>query len=175
MKKRGLKSLLLIFVLTTLAVALCGCAGDKEEENSSQITIGIPQDLEESLDPHKMVAAGTQEVLFNLFEGLVKPDSDGNLVPALASAYEESEDGKVYTFTLREGVKFHDGSTVTAEDVKFSIDKCADTANGGPLVSAFSNIESVTIADTSTIVVTLVEADTRLRQQSRPGIDHRTA
>ena len=160
MKKRGLKSLLLIFVLTTLAVALCGCAGDKEEENSSQITIGIPQDLEESLDPHKMVAAGTQEVLFNLFEGLVKPDSDGNLVPALASAYEESEDGKVYTFTLREGVKFHDGSTVTAEDVKFSIDKCADTANGGPLVSAFSNIESVAIADASTIVVTLVEADT---------------
>ena len=162
MKKRGLKSLLLIFVLTTLAVALCGCAGDKEEENSSQITIGIPQDLEESLDPHKMVAAGTQEVLFNLFEGLVKPDSDGNLVPALASAYEESEDGKVYTFTLREGVKFHDGSTVTAEDVKFSIDKCADTANGGPLVSAFSNIESVTIADASTIVVTLVEAETEV-------------
>ncbi len=160
MKKRGLRSLLMIFVLTTLAVALCGCAGDKEAENSSQITIGIPQDLEESLDPHKMVAAGTQEVLFNLFEGLVKPDSNGNLIPALASAYEESEDGKVYTFTLREGVKFHDGSAVTAEDVKFSIDKCADTSNGGPLVAAFSNIESVTVTDASTIVVTLVEPDT---------------
>lgn len=159
MKKRGLKSLLLMFVLM-LAVALSGCSGDKEEENSSQITIGIPQDLEESLDPHKMVAAGTQEVLFNLFEGLVKPDSDGNLLPAVASAYEESEDGKVYTFTLREGVKFHDGSLVTAEDVKFSIDKCADTSNGGPLVAAFSNIESVTIADASTVVITLKEADT---------------
>lgn len=159
MKKRGLKSLLLMFVLM-LAVALSGCSGDKEGENSSQITIGIPQDLEESLDPHKMVAAGTQEVLFNLFEGLVKPDSDGNLLPAVASAYEESEDGKVYTFTLREGVKFHDGSLVTAEDVKFSIDKCADTSNGGPLVAAFSNIESVTIADASTVVITLKEADT---------------
>lgn len=160
MKRRRVTGLLLVFVLSTLAVALCGCAGDKEGKNSSQITIGIPQDLEESLDPHKMVAAGTQEVLFNLFEGLVKPDSDGNLIPALASAYEESEEGRVYTFTLREGVRFHDGSTVTAEDVKFSIEKCADTSNGGPLVAAFSNIESVTIADASTIVLRLEEADT---------------
>lgn len=160
MKRKGLKSLLMIFVLTTLAIALTGCSGDKEAENSSQITIGIPQDVEESLDPHKMVAAGTKEVLFNLFEGLVKPDSDGSLIPAVASAYEESEGGKVYTFTLREGVKFHDGSLVTAEDVKFSIDKCADTSNGGPLVEAFSNIESVSIKDASTIVITLKEADT---------------
>lgn len=160
MKRKGLKSLLMIFVLTTLAIALTGCSGDKEAENSSQITIGIPQDVEESLDPHKMVAAGTKEVLFNLFEGLVKPDSDGSLIPAVASAYEESEGGKVYTFTLREGVKFHDGSLVTAEDVKFSIDKCADTSNGGPLVEAFSNIESVTVKDASTVVITLKEADT---------------
>ena len=71
----------------SLTIALGGCAGDKAgDENSSEITIGIPQDLEESLDPHKAVAAGTEEVLFNMFEGLVKPDSDGNLIPAVASA-----------------------------------------------------------------------------------------
>lgn len=160
MKRKGLKSLLLIFVLTTLAIALSACSGDKEDKNSSQITIGIPQDLEDSLDPHKAVAAGTKEVLFNLFEGLVKPESDGSFIPAVASAYEESEGGKVYTFTLREGVKFHDGSLVTAEDVKFSIDKCADTSNGGPLVAAYSNIESVEVKDASTVVITLKEADT---------------
>ena len=158
--KKGAVKWLLVFMLTTLAVALGGCAGDKEGESSSQITIGIPQDLEDSLDPHKAVAAGTKEVLFNLFEGLVKPTSDGDLIPAVASAYEESEGGKVYTFTLRDGIKFHDGSLVTAEDVKFSLDKCADTSNGGSLVPAFSNIESVTIADDHTVVVTLQEADT---------------
>lgn len=158
--KKGAVKWLLVFMLTTLAVALGGCTGDKEGESSSQITIGIPQDLEDSLDPHKAVAAGTKEVLFNLFEGLVKPTSDGDLIPAVASAYEESEGGKVYTFTLRDGVKFHDGSPVTAEDVKFSLDKCADTSNGGPLVPAFSNIESVTITDDHTVVVTLKEADT---------------
>ena len=128
MKRKAMKSFLMI-VLTTLAIALTGCSGDKEGGNSSQITIGIPQDLEDSLDPHKAVAAGTKEVLFNLFEGLVKPTSDGSLIPAVASAYEESEGGKIYTFTLRDGVKFHDGSLVTAEDVKFSIDKSADTSN----------------------------------------------
>ena len=74
MKKRSRIACILLGLLLTLTIALCACTGDKEADASSSITIGIPQDLEESLDPHKMVAAGTQEVLFNLFEGLVKPD-----------------------------------------------------------------------------------------------------
>lgn len=160
MKKRSLKAVLLLFVLTTLTIALGGCAGDKEGDSSSQITIGIPQDLEDSLDPHKAVAAGTKEVLFNIFEGLVKPTSDGNLIPAVASSYEETEGGKVYTFTLRDNVKFHDGSTVTAEDVKFSLDKCADASEGEPLVPAFSNVDSIEILDEHTVQVILKEADT---------------
>lgn len=159
MKKRWMK-LFLVFVLTTLTIALSGCAGDKEDDTtSSSITIGIPQDLD-SLDPYKAVAAGTKEILFNIYEGLVKADSDGNLVPAVASEVNPSEDGKTYTFTLRDGIKFHDGSTVTVEDVKYSIERCADTSNGDALVPAFSNIESVETPDASTIVVTLKEADT---------------
>ena len=158
MKKR-LKTLFLLFVLTTLTIALSGCAGDKADDASSSITIGIPQDLD-SLDPHTAVAAGTKEVLFNIFEGLVKPDSEGNLVPAVASEVIPSEDGKVYTFTLREGILFHDGSVVTVEDVKYSLERCADTSNGDPLVPAFSNIEKVETPDETTIIVTLKEPDT---------------
>ena len=114
---------------------------------------------EDSLDPHKAVAAGTKEVLFNLYEGLVKPDSSGELQPALASDYSVSEDAVTYTFTLRDGVKFHDGSTVTAEDVKYSIDRCADTTNGEPLVAAYSNIQSVNIVDEDTVEVVLKTPD----------------
>lgn len=159
MKKRTMK-LFMVFVLTALTIALSGCAGDKEESlASSSITIGIPQDLD-SLDPHEAVAAGTKEVLFNIFEGLVKPDSEGNLVPAVASVVTPGEDGKTYTFTLRDGVKFHDGSLVTVEDVKYSIERCADTGNGEPLVAAFSNIANVETPDESTIVVNLTEPDT---------------
>ena len=161
MKKKGLAKIFLGVMFMSLTIALGGCAGDKAgDENSSKITIGIPQDLEESLDPHKAVAAGTKEILFNIFEGLVKPDSDGNLNPAIASDVDISEDGKVYTFTLRENVKFHDGSIVTAEDVKYSIDKCADADNESLLVPAFSNVENVTILDEKTVEVTLVEGDT---------------
>ena len=146
-------------VCGALTIALVAGSGDKAGESASQITIGIPQDIEDSLDPHKAVAAGTKEVLFNLYEGLVKPDSSGELQPAIASDYSISEDATTYTFTLREGVKFHDGSMVTAEDVKYSIDRCADTTNGEPLVEAYSNIKSVNIVDEKTVEVVLNTAD----------------
>lgn len=162
MKRKTRSSLLLVLVLTTLTIALSACSGDKQGENSdsSSITIGIPQDIEDSLDPHKAVAAGTEEIFFNIYEGLVKPDSDGNLVPAVASDYAISEDGMTYTFTLRDGIKFHDGNPVTVDDIKYSLDRCADTSNGDPLVSAFSNIDSVNIVDDAHVEVILKEPDT---------------
>ena len=123
----------------------------------------------DSLDPHKAVAAGTKEVLFNVFEGLVKPDSEGNLNDAVAESHTISEDGKVYTFTLRDGVKFHDGTTVTAEDVKYSIDRCADTSNGDPLVSAFLAIDSVNIIDEKTVEIVLKEGNTHFQSIPQDG------
>lgn len=170
MKRKALRILLVLAM--TFSVALGGCAGDKETAESTtekelsgkpveggSIRVGISQDLD-SLDPHKAVAAGTKEVLFNIFEGLVKPDSDGNLVGAIAEDYEISDDATVYTFTLRDGVKFHNGNTVTAEDVKYSIERCADTSNGEPLVSAYSIVESVNILDENTVEIRLSEPNT---------------
>lgn len=152
MKRFSLKGLSLILMLSALSIALCACRGGKKADDSSSIIIGIPQDLEDSLDPHKVAAAGTKEVLFNIFEGLVKPNSDGEFIPAVASAYEVSEDALTYTFTLREGVKFHDGSTVTLGDVKYSIDKCADAGDGSPLVAAYSNIKNTEIVDNNFVI-----------------------
>ncbi len=151
---------LLILVIFSLTIALSACSGDKSGDQSSQITIGIPQDIEDSLDPHKALAAGTREVLFNVFEGLVKPNSDGDLIPAVASEYRISTDGTAYTFTLRDGITFHDGTLVTVEDIKASIDKCADTSEGEPLVAAFTNIKEVNIVDDKTVEIILKEADT---------------
>lgn len=157
MKRKGLMKLFSVVVLTTLTIALSACSGDKQGENSSQITIGIPQDMEDSLDPNKAVAAGTKEIYFNIYEGLVKPDSDGNIYPAVASGYTISEDQCTYTFTLREGVKFHDGSLVTVEDIKHTLDKCADTSNGDPMVEAFLNVESINILDDKNIEIVLMQ------------------
>lgn len=154
------KSLVGILLLTSiLTIALCGCKGNKTADEST-ITIGIPQDIEDSLDPHLCTAAGTREVLFNIFEGLVKPNSNGELIPAVAEKVDVIDGGKTYTFTLREGVKFHDGTPVTAEDVIASIEKCAGTDGSDPIVAAFSNIESIERKADNMIDIVLKEADT---------------
>ena len=148
------KKVLALTLALTMAIAFCGCGSDKAAEEST-ITVGIAQDIEDSLDPHHAAAAGTREVLFNIFEGLVKPNSNGELIPAIASEYSVDEEGKVYTFTLRDGVTFHNGEAVTVEDVKASIERNAGIGDGEALVAAFSNIESVDTPDDRTVVITL--------------------
>ncbi|WP_310604684.1 ABC transporter substrate-binding protein [Anaerosporobacter sp.] len=182
MKKKFFSKYLLMLTVLMFAIALSGCKGDKSNKNTNKtlttddtsskeptyggsVVVGITQDLD-SLDPHKAVAAGTKEVLFNVYEGLVKPDENGDLVPAVASEYHISEDGKTYTFTLRDGVKFHNGNAVTAEDVKYSIERCAglleETDPSVKVESALSNIMEVKILDDKTIQLVLNNADTEL-------------
>lgn len=125
------------------------------------VVVGIQQDID-SLDPHKATAAGTKEILFNIFEGLVKADQNGNLIDAVASAHTVSEDGLVYTFTLRDNVKFHNGNVVTAEDVKYSLERVSGLLDGTPLISTLSTIQSVDILDEKTVQVTVGSANPEL-------------
>ena len=85
----------------------------------------------------------------------MKPDENGNLTNAVASDYNVSEDGLTYTFTLRDGVKFHDGSLVTAEDVKYSLERVSGLLNGEVLISTMTAVTSVTITDDKTVQVTV--------------------
>lgn len=169
----------LLFLVYVLAIVLCGCAGgeqgdttgvtttasdpQKGPQKGGSVVVGIQQDLD-SLDPHMADAAGTSEVLFNIFEGLVKPDKDGNLVPAVASDFKVSEDGMRYTFTLREGITFHNGSPVTIDDVIYSVNRCAGRLEGqeAPLVSAYSVITEVNRIDDKTVELVLESGDTEL-------------
>ena len=169
MKKR-LTAFLLLAAL--LCAALTGCGGGSTEQTpaekdpstpdaapvANEITVGIAQDLDDSLDPHKTVKAGTREVMFNVFEGLVKPTPDGDLTPAVAESYTVSKDRLTYTFTLREGVKFHNGDTVTAEDVVYSINRCAAATETGIVqVEAFSAIQNMEALDERTVAITIAE------------------
>ncbi len=130
MKKQFMAVTLACMMILTL-LAGCGSSQGKEESTSgaltgrakkNEISIGIAQDFD-SLDPDIMTAAGTKEVMFNVYEGLVKADSNGDIIPAVASDIEKSEDGMTYTFTLRDGVKFHNGSDVTMDDLVYSIER----------------------------------------------------
>ena len=157
-----------IAVLLSLTVMTCApgmgattlTAGETENASSgkTELVVGLSQDLDNSLDPYQITAAGTREVLFNVFEGLVKPDTDGNFVDAVASEHSISEDGLTYTFTLRDGVKFHNGETVTADDVLYSFETCAATATNTAVAGALSDIQDIT-AEGNDIIITLPEAN----------------
>lgn len=172
------KHLLLALLLVTVLTILCACGKDgtvdgpgnatgADAASSNSVVVGITNDMD-SLDPHKAVAAGTTEVLYNIFEGLVKADPDGVMQPALCSSYTMSEDALSYVFTLREGVHFHNGDDVTAEDVIFSLKRVAGMLDENDInvISAFSIISDIkeqTGADGSTeIVVSLSEPNTEL-------------
>jgi peptide/nickel transport system substrate-binding protein len=66
--------------------------------------------------------ADGRSILFNVFEGLVKPDTGGALRPCIAESISMEESGRVYNFKLRENIRFHDGSPLTSADVKYSLD-----------------------------------------------------
>lgn len=167
------RKLALILAILTLTAALGACGGGKvpaetiapdpsgssgEKTVGGEITVGIAQDLDSSLDPHKSsAAAGTREVLFNVFEGLVKPDTDGNLIPAVASEFDISESGDTFTFTLREGVRFHNGQNVTVGDIVYSISRAAGLDTGEPLVSGMGAVESVEATGDSVVVIKIKE------------------
>lgn len=164
MKKKSV-FLVLLASLTALCACNGGSTGKKGSEDACSAVVGITQDLD-SLDPHIAVAAGTDEVLFNVFEGLVKPSVDGTLVPAVAKEYTIGSDGMSYTFTLRENVKFHNGKVVTADDVVYSIERCAgllDNPDSEVVVeSALSVISAVEKVGEDKVVLRLSEPNTEL-------------
>src|SRR5690606_19932560 len=108
------------------------------------------------LDPTAGAAAAIKEVGYaNIFEGITRIGPDGAVQPGLAESWEISDDGKVYTFKLRTGVKFHDGADFSADDVKFSIDRAMAEDSVNPQKGLYSAIESVEVVDPATVVVTL--------------------
>ena len=172
MKKKSIS--IILAAVTAFSVVLSGCGktgenatgsdtqtgseGIAEAGSVTKLVVGIPQDVD-GLDPHNSTGAGTREVFYNIFEGLVKADSDGNLNPAVASEYSISDDSTVYTFTLRDGIKFHDGSLVTVEDIKYSLERNMGVDGSEPLIKAYSAIDSVNIVDDTHVEVVLKEAD----------------
>jgi len=180
MKNGHTRLAILLLTVIALAVTLSGCTGNRRDvprESDSpsepdhitqsgepifggEIVVGIAQDLDSSLDPHQMIAAGTagtREVMFNVFEGLVRPSPDGSLVPAVAESF--SMDGAVYTFTLREGIRFHNGAYVTVEDIVYSIKRSADATNVSTFVSALSVVTRVEAIDDRTVEIEIAEPD----------------
>mgnify|MGYP002628801621 CR=1 FL=1 len=138
-------------LMTASAIALL--AGMATAQDS--VTVGIQLEPP-NLDPTGGAAQAIDSVLYsNVFEGLTRFMADGSVVPGLAESWTISDDGLVYTFSLRDGVTFHDGTTMDAEDVKFSLDRARAEDSTNAQKGLFAGITDVTVVDPLTVQVTL--------------------
>ena len=154
-----------------LLSGLAGCTKKTGNANNNAV-VGITQEPG-IFDPHTVVAAGDEEIIFNVYEGLYKFDYEGNLNPCLATDVEISDDASVYTFTIRSGVKFHDGSDLDANDVVYSLKRAAgllDSQDGTALVSELDPIKDVTVTSDGKVEVDLEVSNVELLSYFTTGI-----
>ena len=105
------------------------------------------------IDPALTTGAAAGEIAQNILDTLITMDSDQKFYPALASKWTITDAAKTFTFTLRDGVKFHDGSMLTAAAVKGSFDRILDPkTKAGAVVSLVGPIDKITAPDDKTVV-----------------------
>ncbi|MFW5644077.1 MAG: ABC transporter substrate-binding protein, partial [Alkalispirochaeta sp.] len=123
-----MKKTLYVLAVLLIVAGTVYASGSSEAEALDEEMLVVGQIAEpKALDPHTVTAVNDFRILVNIYEGLVQ-FQDGSLTvePALARSWEISDDGRVYTFHLREGVSFHDGTPFNAEAVKFNFDRMLD-------------------------------------------------
>ena len=152
MKRVAMYSLILAVFLGMLSG--CGKAtGDQTKSSAAKTpkdTVVFAQGSDiTSLDPHIGKQLRAFAVTCNMFEQIVKFDDDMNVVPSLAESWERISDTEV-KFTLRKGVKWHDGSDFTAADVKFSYERMMNTPN---VANNIAFLKSVRIVDDYTVIL----------------------
>lgn len=122
------------------------------------LRVGLSADPAE-LDPHKTSLTAAWHVLEFVYNGLVTTNAALEPVPSLAEEWEISEDGLTYTFTLRQGVLFHNGREFVADDVKYSYERILNPETASPSSSDLSSIDTIEVVDPSTVDITLKAPD----------------
>ena len=138
-----------------LAASLMLVAGVALGQPRTDIVVGLV--LEPPiLDPTAGAAAAIDEIVYaNLFEGLTRFGPDGSIEPALAESWEIAPDGLSWVLHLHEGVTFHDGTPLTAEDVVFSFDRAMAEGSLNAQKQLFDGINEVTAIDDTTVEIGL--------------------
>jgi peptide/nickel transport system substrate-binding protein len=129
-------------------------SGSDDKKGGGTFVVARTGDIDK-LDPHLATAFQTVETLGLIYSRLVTTDNTGKLVGDLATKWDTSPDGKTVTFTLRSGVKWHDGSPFTAADVKASIARILDEKTGAVARSNLLAIQSVDAASDTSVVLHL--------------------
>jgi peptide/nickel transport system substrate-binding protein len=147
-KARAWASVALVAALGAAVIPMGPVAAQPAAGTIRVITVEPTQ----GLDPAIGAADASRGPMGLMYDNLVDYDENGALVGALAESWESSEDLLTWTFKLRDGIMFSDGSPITAEDVKWSIDRMRESEI---MAGLLSSITEVTVADPSTIVISL--------------------
>lgn len=139
--------LLLVALLTVAALSPAALAAGGE--------VIIAKDQEAvGFDPHTVPAASSIQIYQHLFNRLVRMDEHMNIVPDLAIDWEQVDE-TTFVFTLRSGVKFHNGREMTAEDVKYSFERILDPETASIARSYFQDVAAIEAQDDNTVVFRL--------------------
>ena len=166
--KRRLIALALVAVVAV--TGLCGC-GAKKEEAVKELKVQVGPNPE-TLDPALNSAVDGANTILHAFEGLLVVDQDGQLAPGCAETWESSEDGLTWTFHLRDGLKWSDGSDLTANDFVYSWQRICDPEVAAPYADTVLNMvkgfDEAMAGDTAALAVSAPDDKTFVVELSAP-------
>lgn len=143
-----------LVALISLSALVLVAIGGEVPEYGGKLILARTQDVV-GLDPHTATAHASHRVFELVYNRLVGLDKDLLPIPELAQSWVISEDGKEYTFYLRQNVKFHNGANFTSADVKASIERILDEKTGSPVRSYFVEIQEIITPDPHIVVFKL--------------------
>ena len=163
--KKKVTGILAGILITAMSLSLIGCgtagqnaeqsqdstqAEEAETEKKRDDVIIYSANVPETLDQHDSVSVATAMYIRNLYANLYRLDADGNIIPELADSYAVNDDYTEYTITLKDGIRFSDGSPITANDVAYTFHRGMDSE-----VTYYEILKDVTAKDDKTVVITL--------------------
>jgi peptide/nickel transport system substrate-binding protein len=140
-------------VACAMGVTACGSSGDSGA-SGELIRVAVSDFENDALDPAMETNSGMRIAKYMMWDSLLEIGPSGEIAPGIAETWNLSPDGLTWTFDLRNGVTFHNGEELAADDVKFSIDRMmAPEAATGDSTLAREQIESVNVVDADTVAI----------------------
>lgn len=132
-----------------------GSAGASAPPASGGVLVAAQSAEPDRFDPHLTSSYASFQVLENVYDTLVQPGDDLQMEPALATEWTVSDDQLTWTFTLREGVTFHNGRELTADDVVYSLERIRDPEVGSAVAYRLDAVDTITAVDDLTVEITV--------------------